>query len=94
MKMEINVIEDKKNKAIFELKDTTFTLGTVLKKELWQDDHVKAAGYSIKHPLVSTPEMLIETDGKKTPQQALIDAAQRLKKEVNKFAKDFQKEVK
>lgn len=92
--MEINVIKDKKNEAIFELKGTTYTLGNSLKAELWNDDHVKAAGYSIKHPLVSSPEMLINTDGKKTPKQALIDAAQRLKKEADKFSKDFQKEIK
>ena len=92
--MEINFIEDKKNTAIIELKGTSFTLGNVLKRELWQDSHVKAAGYSIKHPLVSTPKMLINTDGKKAPKQALTDAAQRLKKEVNKFKKEFSKEVK
>lgn len=92
--MEINVIEDKKNKAIFELKGSTFTLGNVLKKELWHDSHVKAAGYSIKHPLINTPEMLIETDGKKSPKQALSDAASRLKKEVAKIGADLKKEAK
>ncbi len=92
--MEINILKDKKNEVVFELKGTTFSLGNALKSELWNDEHIKAAGYSIKHPLVSTPEMLVSTDGKKTPQQALIDAAQRLKKEVDKFNKEFQKEVK
>ena len=92
--MEINFIEDKKTKAIMEMKGSSFSLGNALKKELWNDDHVKAAGYSIKHPLVSTPEMLIETDTKKTPKKALADAAARLKKEVSRFSKDFQKEVK
>lgn len=92
--MEVKILEDKKNKTIFELKNTSYTLGSVIKKELWSDDHVKSAGFYIKHPLVSTPQMLIETDGKKTAKQALIDACQRLKKDIERFNDEFSKEVK
>ena len=90
--MEIKIIEDKKDRLLFEL-DETHTLCNVLKAELWNDSHVKSAGYSIKHPLISKPEIIVETDGA-DPRKTAIAAAQRLKKTCEKFEEGFNKEVK
>ncbi|MFH1641681.1 MAG: DNA-directed RNA polymerase subunit L [Nanoarchaeota archaeon] len=91
--MDINIIESKKNKLIFELKGTTHTFCNPLKNELWNDNHVKVATYSVKHPLVSEPKFIIETDGE-DPKKVLIAAALRLEKVNNKFKENFTKEVK
>lgn len=91
--MEINVIESKKNKMIFELKGSTHTICNTLKNELWNDNHVKVATYSIRHPLVSEPKFIVETDGE-DPKKVLVAAAQRLEKINNKFIENFKKEVK
>lgn len=91
-KMEINVIEEKKNKLIFELKGASHTLCNALKAEMHNDNNVKIATYSIRHPLVGQPKFIIETDGT-DPEKALISAAERLKKVNDKFEKDFTKEV-
>ena len=91
--MKIKIIEDKKNKLIFESEGLGHTFCNILKKELWNDSHVKVATYSILHPLVSKPKMIVETDGSGTPKNALLAAVQRLKRVSEKFKKEFSKEV-
>jgi len=91
--MEINVVESKKNKIIFELKGASHTLCNALKNELWNDDKVKTATYSIRHPLVSEPKFIVETDGAE-PKKVLTAAAQRLSKINTKVKEDFAKEAK
>lgn len=90
--MEIKVVEEKKNRFIFEL-DRSHGFCNMLKDELWNDKNVKIATYAVKHPLVNRPEMILETDGT-NPRKVLSDAANRLKKNIEKFEKEFIKEVK
>lgn len=91
--MEIEIIEDKKNKLIFNVKNITHTFCNILKEELWKNDNVKVVSYAVRHPLIGTPKFIIETDGTE-PRKVLIDAAQKLKKKFERFEKDVIKEVK
>ena len=91
--MEIKILDDKKNKLILEVKGVDHTLCNALKSELWNDKHVKIATYSIRHPEISVPQMIVETDGEESPRNALINAVQRLQKSDAKFKKEFAKEV-
>ena len=86
--MEINVLEEKKSRFVFELKGETHTFCNALKQELWNDKHVKAASYVISHPYVGIPKFIIETDGE-DPKKILIEAAKRLGKEAEDFKKKF-----
>lgn len=88
--MEANTIEEKKNKIIVELVGDTHTLPNVLKKELWSDKDVVVSGYNIEHPLVGKPHLVVQTK-KKAPRTALIDAAKRVKKNIDKFKAAFSK---
>ncbi len=90
--MEIKILEDKKNKIVLETKDLQQGILNALKNELYNDKHVKIATYSIRHPLVGKPKMILETDGA-DPRDVLKKAADRLKKVNEKFKKDFVKEV-
>ncbi len=92
--MELKILEDKKNRLTFESEGLGHTICNVLKKELWNDSHIKVATYSIRHPQVSKPKMIIETDGSETPKAALLAAVQRLKNVSEKFKKEVSKEVK
>lgn len=89
--MEIKIIEEDKKKLIFEVKGETHTLTNLLEKELWKDEDVKAAGYNIAHPLIGNPKMIVETNAKKTPREAVEDAIKRLKKQNADFQKAFKK---
>ena len=92
--MEIKVIDDKKNRMVFEVKGADHTLCNSLKNELYKDSHVKVSTYNVEHPLVGVPKMIVETDGNESPKDALTGAVSRLKKNNDKFMKEFNKEVK
>ena len=61
--MELKIVEEKKNKLVFDLEGETYTIVGILKKELYNDEHVKAAGYNVAHPLINVPRFVVETDG-------------------------------
>ncbi|MBW2996436.1 DNA-directed RNA polymerase subunit L [Candidatus Woesearchaeota archaeon] len=92
--MKLKILEDKKNKMVFELKGESHTFCNALKAELWNDKHVKVAGYNIAHPLIGVPKFVVETDGRESPKKALTDAAKRLKNVSDKFKSAFLKGIK
>jgi DNA-directed RNA polymerase subunit L len=91
--MELKVVEEKKGKLVFELPGTTHTVCNILKRELWQNSHVKAAAYTIRHPLIGTPEFIVETDGEE-PRKVVALACQNINKDLEKFSEAFKKEAK
>lgn len=82
--MELNIIEDKKNRLVFELKGEGHSLCNALRKELWNDSHVKAAAYTIEHPLVGVPRFILDTDGADT-YKTITGAIKRLQKQTAKI---------
>ncbi len=82
--MELNILEEKKNKLVFEVKGAGHTLSNAIRKELWNDEHVKVAAYTIEHPLIGVPRFVLETDGADT-KKTLVSAAKRLQKQVDKI---------
>lgn len=93
IKMEIKILDDKKNRLLVNVKGADHTLCNALKTELLEDKHVKFATYSIKHPQISMPQLLVETDGEESPRNALMNAAQRLQKTNERFRKELIKEI-
>jgi len=91
--MELNIIEETPKKIVMEIKGESHTLCNALKNELWGNSHVKIATYTIKHPLVGIPTFILETDGEVKPRKAMIDASEKLKKDVEKFRIQFKKEI-
>jgi DNA-directed RNA polymerase subunit L len=84
--MEIKVLEDKKNKLVLAIEGDTHTVCNALVKELWNDKHVKVAGYRIDHPLISIPNLCVETDGADT-RKTISAAVKRLAKAAAEFKK-------
>ncbi|MBW2971758.1 DNA-directed RNA polymerase subunit L [Candidatus Woesearchaeota archaeon] len=91
--MEINVLEDSKNKLVVEIKGEGHALCNALKAELWKNKKVKVAGYNVAHPLVGVPKMVIEVESG-DPKKFLADAAKAVKKDADDFLKAFDKKVK
>ncbi len=89
--MELNILEDSPKRLVAEIKGSGHTLCNVLKAELWNNKHVKVATYSISHPLVGVPKIIVETDGEVKPKKALADAAAKLAEEAGKLKKEFKK---
>jgi DNA-directed RNA polymerase subunit L len=91
--MEINILEESKNRLVVEIKGESHALCNALKSELWNSKNVKVAGYNIAHPLVGTPKLVIETESG-NPKQLLADAAKSVKKDAEAFLKAFEKAAK
>lgn len=86
--MEFKVLEETKNKLVFELAGETHTFCNALKHELQQIKGVETATYRVEHPLIGIPKFHIETKNLE-PRKALKEALVNLKKKT----KDFQKEL-
>ena len=91
MVMELNFIEDKKHKVIFDIKGAGHTFVNALKKELWNDKDVKISAYNVEHPLIGIPRMIVETSSSKDAKKAILDAVKRLEKNNKDFLTKFKK---
>ena len=89
--MEINILESTPKRLVFELTGQGNTLCNAVKHSLWSNKHIKIATYSIDHPLVGVPKMIVETDGEIKPKKALLDSIEKLRKDTEKFRKDLAK---
>ncbi|MBI2137562.1 DNA-directed RNA polymerase subunit L [Candidatus Woesearchaeota archaeon] len=89
--MELNVLEETPKRVTFEVKGSNHTLCNPLKVELYENKHVKVATYSVMHPLVPVPRMIVETDGEVKPRKLLADAAAKLAEAAGKLKKEFKK---
>lgn len=85
--MEFAVLEETKNKLVFELKGETHTFCNALKHELQEIKGVSLATYRVDHPLIGVPRIHIETKGIE-PREALKEALKALKKKATEFQKE------
>ena len=90
--MEIKIVEESKNKLVFDIKGEGHGFCNALKTELWKDKHVKVAAYRIDHPLIGIPRFIVETDG--DARDVLVGAAKKLGSSAEKIEKQFSKELK
>ena len=92
--MEMNVIEENKNRLVVKVEGIGHTICNIIKNQLSKNSNVKAVAYKIDHPLVGVPQMVIETNGKVSPRAAVKKAIDSLSKEADKLKKTAIKELK
>jgi DNA-directed RNA polymerase subunit L len=88
--MELELLEEKDNSRLIKIIGEDHTLPRLLQAELYRDDNVTAASYTIDHPLTGNPEFFVQTKGK-SPNRALVDAAERVLKNLEDTEKQIQK---
>jgi DNA-directed RNA polymerase subunit L len=88
-KMNIKVLEEKKNNIILAVDGVGHGFCNVLVKELWNDKNIKSAGYHIEHPLIGKAKIVVES--KADVRNALNEAVKRIKKSADTFKKSFVK---
>lgn len=88
--MEITIVEEGKNRMVFEMVGAGHTLSNVLRKELWSDKHVNASTYAIEHPLIEKPKFVLETDGA-DPKKTILSAVKRLQKQCDTIKSEAKK---
>ena len=89
--MELRIIGEGKDFIKIELVGEDHTLANALKNELENDSHVKVAGYTKEHPLVSNPILMVKTDGKEAPKKAIESCVDRLKKKNSEYLVQIKK---
>ena len=91
--MELKIVEDEKNKLVFEINGVSHGFCNILKEKLLEDSHVKIATYRIVHPLVNIPRFLVETDGA-DPRKTILGAVAKLKTFAEKTKKELSSALK
>lgn len=91
--MELNILEESKNKLVVELKGESHSFCNALKDELWNNKKVNITGYNIAHPLIGIPKLVVETESG-DPKAILVDAANKIKKNAQELLKAFSKAAK
>lgn len=89
--MEVKVLEASREKLKFEVVGEDHTISNLLTKTLLEDPSVKYSTYTIEHPLVSNPVIVVVTDGSKTAKQALLDAISKIKSRIVEFREEFRR---
>lgn len=68
------------------------TLCNLLRKEMFEDENVEAAAYTIEHPLLSQPEFYLRVRRGK-PEEALLKALRRLEEKLGELEEKFKTEL-
>ena len=77
----------------FQLFNEDHTIGNLARMQLHEDRCVVFAGYRIPHPLESKLVIMIQTNGQKTPAQAMDHALDDLRSEFGSIQAAFEEEV-
>ena len=82
-----------KNKIEVDLIGEDHTFCNLLRENLQKDPDVVYAAYNISHPYVAEPKLTVETKGKKKPKDAILNAAEAIRKDNNEFLELFKKAI-
>ena len=88
--MEINVLENTKNRLRFEVKGEGHSFCNIIKSELWNQKNVEIAGYHIEHSLVSEPVIVAQSE-KGDTKKIILDAVEDLHKKNKSLREAFKK---
>jgi len=89
--MQIKVLKKTSNELRIEIEGEGHTLCNLLEKALLEDESIDMAAYNIPHPLISNPVIYIRTKGRRSPETALKDAADKILKIEKNFRASFEK---
>jgi DNA-directed RNA polymerase subunit L len=88
--VDIEIVEEDKNKIQFKVKGETHTILNLIRNELFNDDSVEFAGYRIEHPLTGIAIFTVATS-KGSPKTAIKKAIERLQKKLSGLEAEFKK---
>ena len=92
--MKVKVLKKAANELKIEVEGAGHGLCNLLQKKLLEDERVDLGGYDVPHPLASSPVIYVRMKGAAKPEDALIKAAEKARKENNAFSKALEKALK
>ncbi len=92
--MKVKVLKKSENELKIEVEGSSHGLCNLIQKRLLEDKRVDFAGYDVPHPLASSPIIYVRMKGKTKPEDALIDAAEKVKEANDMFGKELDRVLK
>ena len=92
--MQVKVLKKSDNELKIEIQGSSHGLCNLLAKRLLEDKRVDFAGYDIPHPLALSPIIYVRMKGKTKPEDALLEAAEKVKEANDAFGKELERVLK
>ncbi len=92
--MKVIVLKKSGNELKIEIQGSSHGLCNLLQKRLLEDDRVDFAGYDVPHPLASSPIIFLRMKGDAKPEDALIEAATKVRQANDAFGKELDRVLK
>lgn len=92
--MKVKILKKSENELKIEIQGSSHGLCNLLQKRLLEDKRVDFAGYDVPHPLASSPVIYVRMKGANKPEDALIDAVEKVKETNDTFGKELERAIK
>ncbi len=93
-KIKVKVLKKSENELKIEIQGSSHGLCNLLQKRLLEDKRVDFAGYDVPHPLASSPIIYLRMKGANKPEDALIEAVEKVKETNSAFGKELERAIK
>jgi len=87
--MELRVLRRTPNELKIEIEGEGHTFCNLLESVLLEDKMVEFAGYDVPHPLISNAIFFIRTKEGKRPEEALIEAIEKIRRKGKELSQEF-----
>ncbi len=92
--MKVKVLKKADNELKIEIEGSSHGLCNLIQKRLLDDKTVDFAGYDVPHPLASSPIIYLRMKGKAKPEEALINAVEKVREANDAFGKELERVLK
>jgi DNA-directed RNA polymerase subunit L len=92
--MKVKLLKKSENELKIEIEGTSHGLCNLIAKRLLEDKKVEFAGYDLPHPLASSPIIYVRMKGANKPEDALIEAASKVRDANDAFSKELNRVLK
>ncbi|MGD6807780.1 MAG: RpoL/Rpb11 RNA polymerase subunit family protein [Candidatus Bathyarchaeia archaeon] len=92
--MKVKVLKKADNELKIEIEGTSHGLCNLIQKKLLEDKKVDFAGYDVPHPLAASPIIYLRMKGKTKPEDAILDAVEKVKAANDAFGKELERVLK
>ncbi len=92
--MKVNVIKKSGKELKIEIGGSSHGLCNLVTKRLLEDERVDFAGYDVPHPLALSPVIFVRMKDDTKPEQAIIDAVEKVKAANDAFGKELEQVLK
>ncbi len=90
--MDVNIVEESKNRFVFELLSHDHTVLLLVKEALQDNDDVKLLTFSVGHPETGKPLFILETK-KNDAKKLFLQSLNEVEKNLQKLQKEFEKKL-